>query len=138
MPQPPVVKTCLVCEKRLLRNARTFCSALCLGQHSHQQAVARGLQNCSAGVVRRYLIETRGAKCSKCGWCEINPKTQRVPITINHIDGNSENNAVDNLEILCPNCHSLTPNYGNLNYGHGRKKRRKAYILQTGKPALLA
>jgi hypothetical protein len=28
------------------------------------------------------------------------------------------------LEILCPNCHSLTPTYGGLNRGKGRKLRR--------------
>ena len=30
---------------------------------------------------------------------------------LHHIDGNRYNNELDNLQILCPNCHSLTPNH---------------------------
>jgi 5-methylcytosine-specific restriction endonuclease McrA len=59
-----------------------------------------------------------------CGWCEINPITNKVPIQLEHIDGNSENNSLDNLKILCPNCHSLTPTFGALNKGNGRELRR--------------
>ena len=42
-----------------------------------------------------------------------------------YIDGHSENNSLPNLKLLCPNCHSLTPTYGFLNKGNGRKKRYK-------------
>ena len=42
-----------------------------------------------------------------------------------HIDGNSENNNIENLELLCPNCHSLTPTFGALNKGKGRKNRKR-------------
>lgn len=73
--------------------------------------------------IRRYLFEENNSKCSKCGWGEIHPITKKIPLTINHIDGNCLNNTIDNLELLCPNCHSLTPNYGSLNKGSGRKKR---------------
>ena len=52
-----------------------------------------------------------------CGWCEKNKKTGNIPIQLEHIDGHSENNSLDNLKLLCPNCHSLTPTYGrNLNF----------------------
>jgi 5-methylcytosine-specific restriction endonuclease McrA len=63
----------------------------------------------------------------KCGWSEINPKSGKVPIQLNHINGNSEDNKLSNLELLCPNCHSLTPTFGMLNKGNGRKKRRDRY-----------
>ena len=46
---------------------------------------------------------------------------------LEHIDGNSENNSLDNLKLLCPNCHSLTPTYKNLNKGNGRFKRMERY-----------
>ena len=54
-------------------------------------------------------------KCQICGWNKINPVTGLVPLEIHHIDGNYLNNAKDNLQVLCPNCHSLTPNFKSLN-----------------------
>lgn len=32
---------------------------------------------------------------------------------LHHIDGNRNNNSLDNLMILCPNCHSQTDNFRN-------------------------
>lgn len=75
--------------------------------------------------IRRYMLEQSGEKCSRCGWCEINQTTGKSPLSIDHIDGNSRNHSKDNLRVLCPNCHSLTPTYGALNKGNGRKKRYK-------------
>lgn len=39
--------------------------------------------------------------------------------------GNYLNNSEDNLDLICPNCHSLTPTYRALNIGNGRKDRHK-------------
>jgi hypothetical protein len=64
---------------------------------------------CSSPI-RNYLLEKVNYKCEKCGWGEVNPYTNKVPLQIHHIDGNSENNCEDNLQVLCPNCHSLTEN----------------------------
>ena len=74
---------------------------------------------------KKYLIYKYGNKCMECGWCKVHPKTGNVPIQLEHIDGHSENNSLPNLKLLCPNCHSLTPTYGFLNKGNGRKKRYK-------------
>ena len=60
-----------------------------------------------------------------CDWCEVHPITGNIPIQLNHIDGDSDNNKLNNLELLCPNCHSLTFNYGNLNKGNGRNERKR-------------
>lgn len=79
--------------------------------------------------LRRYMFDKNNSKCKKCGWCEVNTKTGKIPLTVNHIDGDCTNSKEDNLELLCPNCHSLTHNYGALNMGSGRAQRRK--ILQN-------
>lgn len=71
-----------------------------------------------------YLIYKHGEKCMECGWDKVHPITKKVPIQLEHIDGNSENNSLNNLKLLCPNCHSLTPTYGALNKGNGRETRR--------------
>jgi len=48
-------------------------------------------------------------KCYSCNLTEWlnNP----IPLELEHIDGNSSNNKLDNLTLLCPNCHSLTPTF---------------------------
>jgi 5-methylcytosine-specific restriction endonuclease McrA len=75
--------------------------------------------------VRRWLFERAGNKCECCGWGRVHPVTGLVPLAVNHRDGNSENHRPENLELLCPGCHALTANYGKLNLGRGRKKRRE-------------
>jgi hypothetical protein len=85
-------------------------------------------------TIRNYLLNEVGCKCQKCGWGEINPITNVVPLEIHHKDGNCMNNNRENLEVLCPNCHSLTPNYKSLN-NSGRENRtqnRKNYCLDCG------
>lgn len=78
-------------------------------------------------TAKLYLIKKFGEKCMDCGWSEKNRVTGKCPIELEHIDGDSENNNLDNLKLLCPNCHSLTPTYKALNKGRGRYKRRERY-----------
>lgn len=89
------------------------------GEKSGSVRVAAGAKNKSSSKasvqVRRWLFETRECKCEKCGWDEVNPTTGLVPLHVHHIDGDGANNRPENLELLCPNCHSLTPTFGALN-----------------------
>jgi hypothetical protein len=73
-------------------------------------------------------LEKYNRACSLCGWSKINPATGNIPLEIDHIDGNAENNKEDNLRMLCPNCHALTPSFRNLNRGAGREWRRQKYL----------
>ena len=76
-----------------------------------------------ANAVRRWLVERDGEKCSMCGWMERNPISGSVPIQVHHKDGDSGNTTPNNVHLICPNCHSLTPTYGGLNRGNGRTYR---------------
>jgi hypothetical protein len=73
--------------------------------------------------IRRYLFEVHNSRCSKCGWGKVNQVTGKVPLHIDHINGDSSDNCQENLRLICPNCHSLTANFGILNKGKGRYSR---------------
>ena len=57
-------------------------------------------------ILRHNLIEY---KCSKCGITEWNGHL--LHLQLHHKDGNHQNNALENLTFLCPNCHSQTENF---------------------------
>ena len=75
--------------------------------------------------MKKYLIKIYGDKCLNpdCGW----DWKKSCIIELEHIDGNSLNNNLKNLTLLCPNCHSMTPTYKSKNNGNGRFKRRQRY-----------
>lgn len=73
---------------------------------------------------RKYIFELNHNRCSLCGWNKINKFTMKIPLEIDHINGSYLNNKLDNLRLLCPNCHSLSSNYKSLNKGRGRKWRK--------------
>jgi len=59
-------------------------------------------------------------RCSCCKlttWCE-----QKLPLELDHINGDNRDNTVENLRLLCPNCHSLTPTWRGRNSKGAKKK----------------
>ena len=54
-----------------------------------------------------------------------------VILNIDHVDGCRENCREENLQLLCPNCHSLTLTFGSLNRGNGRATRYKKRPLSS-------
>lgn len=59
---------------------------------------------------RSVLLEEAGHACSQCGYNKTRDNGASI-LEIDHIDGNHENNVKENLRVLCPNCHALTPTY---------------------------
>ena len=72
--------------------------------------------------VKTYLMRIYDNKCARCGWSEVNPYTGKIPLEVEHINGDPYNTTPENVTLLCPNCHSLTSTYKGANKGHGRKK----------------
>ena len=70
-----------------------------------------------SNALRKRLIREglKDHKCECCGITEWNGKP--APLELDHIDGNHYNNNIDNLQILCPNCHAQTDTYRGKNRG---------------------
>ncbi len=120
---------CVVCNSDITGKGNVkYCSKNCDILHKEElrsSIIMNG--GGSSRSIKKYLIKTHGDKCMECGWCQVNQTTGKIPIEIEHIDGNSDNNDLSNLKLLCPNCHSLTPTYKSLNRGKGRHSRMIRY-----------
>ena len=102
------------------RSGVSFCSAKCKaeGQCIGGVKAVQPAHYGTAKVPRTRLIRTRGRRCEGCRrtrWMG-----HPIPLEVDHIDGDRNNNEEGNFRLLCPNCHALTPTW------KGRNSRRYA------------
>lgn len=84
----------------------------------------------SVETIKKHLIKEHGHRCWECKNTMWNGHP--IPLEMDHIDGNSQNNRKKNLRILCPNCHALTPTYRGKN-----KKKAELNLTQEEAKALI-
>ena len=123
---------CLVCGKEIGRRSK-FCSNTCSAEYKRIEYIERWKRGEETGTigkddiataVRLYLREKYNNSCQICGWNVVNEYTGIVPLQIHHIDGDCTNNTETNLQLLCPNCHALTENFGSRNENCTRTEKR--------------
>ena len=114
---------CIYCNKEL-DTKRKYCDIHCQTQYEYESYIERWKQGLETGYkeyykiigyVKRYLYEKHNYCCEKCGCNWKNPYTGLTILQIHHVDGDASNTKEDNLQVLCPNCHAMTENFGNRN-----------------------
>lgn len=78
---------------------------------------------------KEYLYELQGKRCEICkitSWLD-----KDLNFEVDHIDGNNRNNQLENLRILCPNCHSQTTTYCGRNKNNRKSRYTDDIIYQT-------
>ena len=116
------------------RRIRKYCSHRCQRDLDRRHNLARWLATgylsmaptCPTHFVRRYLSQMQCGMCSICG---LQPLWNGVTLAfvLDHVDGDSTNNARENLRLICPNCDSQLPTFKMRNRGMGRYSRRQRY-----------
>jgi len=133
---PEKYRTCKNCGEKFGGRKRDFCTLKCSQEYLRKEFIEKWIKGEISGsqpkhecllsdYIRNWLLEKKEYKCEKCGWGETNPTTGKIPLSVHHINGNSSDHSLENLIVLCPNCHSLTATYCSLNRGNGRKIRTK-------------
>ena len=70
-------------------------------------------------------------ECATCGcskWFGA-----KIPLELDHIDGNNKNNGLSNIRLLCPNCHAMTDNYRGKNIKREFKKKVGCVLSRPNK-----
>src|SRR3989344_5852579 len=65
---------------------------------------------------RLFSAGLKTKKCEECGWAKYTDDGY-LPLELDHINGNRHDNRIQNLRVLCPNCHSLKPTHRGRNRG---------------------
>ena len=130
----PKYYNCKYCNKEIAHSHSTmnkFCSTDCFSKYQWEIVSIPKIEKGLGGNYKRYLKETFGDKCSKCNQ-ENTWNNKPLMLQLDHIDGNSDNNNLENLRLLCPNCHSQTETFGNAGKGSRYKKvtKRNKYLQE--------
>lgn len=57
-------------------------------------------------LLKENIKEHKCEKCNNIIWLDY-----KIPLELHHINGDTHDNRIENLQLLCPNCHALTENY---------------------------
>lgn len=120
-------RSCVVCGAACNSTQTSGCTDACIAIRLQRRFEQRKTafeahltrdSTLKSGRVRLGLIEFR-IKEAVCEWCGISEwRGQPAPLTCDHINGINTDNRVENLRILCANCHSQTDTFCGRNIGN--------------------
>lgn len=152
----PATFNCKLCNKELTKHQAKFCSSSCAAKINNKGVTRwskpRYCKTCNTQLTtkrlfcdtcpkvkfedlkwdaarKRFLLRECGHKCESCGLSEW--LDQKIVLTMDHIDGNSDNSAKENLQLICWNCHALTPTFGAKNIGKFPESKRNKTIRES-------
>jgi hypothetical protein len=112
------------------RIGKKYCSHKCRTEYNWKERVIK-IEDSNEVIwhnsktAKKFLTTKYGHKCQICGLSEW--LGQKLPLILDHINGNSDDWSLDNLRQICSNCDSLTPTYKFKNAGNGRHYRKLRY-----------
>jgi hypothetical protein len=94
-----------------------------------EELLVVGRRQTGRGHLKRRLINAglKDELCESCGISEWNGKP--LSLELHHVNGDGHDNRLENLELLCANCHSQTETWGGRN---GHRRRRGQATLGAG------
>jgi len=79
-------------------------------------------ENIPPSFRREKIFSEQAGCCNRCKLAEW--LGEKITLELEHKDGDTQNNVRDNLELLCPNCHSLTHTWRGRNKNSGKTGKR--------------
>jgi Zn finger protein HypA/HybF involved in hydrogenase expression len=93
--------SCLTGIPKQIHNKKSLEEHLCKGSTTQSSKL-------------KLILFNNGLKCNKCECCGLESwQGKPIVMQLHHTDGDPTNNTIENLQILCPNCHSQTDGYCN-------------------------
>lgn len=101
-----ILKYCLCCNRPFHTESRDVkeqvtCSRACSNTY-FRSGTANGNYVSGLSSYRHIALKVYGCKCNRCGYSE-----NEAAIVVHHKDHNRDNNSIENLEVLCANCHAI-------------------------------